>query len=457
MIVDPLPDIPRLYTGLAEWIGVLLYLGLLGPRFTKWKQRAIAAFALPVLVGTQLLVGTWHLSFWGLGMSISVLAMASLLWAGTQTNLLGVVYLSARAFVIAELMASLGWQIWVAADLSRLNSFLTHVPYARSIVNCSVYVGFYFAARELERRNGWSNRRGTIDPDLATATAAGAVALATFLVSNVSFMSTQTAISGRTGYEVFYIRTLVDLVGFIALYAQQATRAALHDSLLLRESETLLKAQEEQYLQTQRNVDETNRLHHDLKHYVHALRNEPSAQKRETYLAELEGTVKGHETMIITGHRVLDVVLSSKKEQCLQKHINMTTMADGKAIDFMDSLHLSAFLGNALDNAIEASLRVANKEERIIRVSIKEAHDFLVINIANHYPHPVDFDDSIPRTTKRGRHGLGTRNMVEIAESYGGTVTFGLEDDWFTVRALMPLPRTKGSPRIRIKTQPDLG
>lgn len=246
----------------------------------------------------------------------------------------------------------------------------------------AAYAVGFGAARYAERRTFARDRALRIDtPSLITASA---IAIGTFLVSNLSFLTTSTPFSGRTSTDIFYIRTLVDLAGYVALYTQQAYRNQVSNSVALAQTEALLKAQQEQYYQSQRNIEELNRIHHDLKHYVAAIREEDSAALRSTYLAELEDSIRGYESQIDTGNPTLDVILNSKMERCLRENISMTNVVDGQAVAFMDLVRLSALFGNALDNAIEASLRIDNPDERHIKVSVYRRLDFVMIKVENH-------------------------------------------------------------------------
>lgn len=304
----------------------------------------------------------------------------------------------------------------------------------------AAYAVGFGAARYAERRTFARDRALRIDtPSLITASA---IAIGTFLVSNLSFLTTSTPFSGRTSTDIFYIRTLVDLAGYVALYTQQAYRNQVSNSVALAQTEALLKAQQEQYYQSQRNIEELNRIHHDLKHYVAAIREEDSAALRSTYLAELEDSIRGYESQIDTGNPTLDVILNSKMERCLRENISMTNVVDGQAVAFMDLVRLSALFGNALDNAIEASLRIDNPDERHIKVSVYRRLDFVMIKVENHTRTAVTLERGLPRTTKRDRtrHGYGLANMRSIVESYEGTMTIDVEDGWFTVRMLVPRP-----------------
>ncbi len=435
-----LPDIPRAFTGVAEWAGVLAYILVIRPRPRGWRLPVLASVALPVMVGLQVLVGSWPLSLWMLGMFTAVISMVAFMWLGAGLSIRDTWYLTARAFVLAELIASLEWQLWVhywnpgvPSPVLEQGAFLLSLAV---LIGC--YAVTFGAAWSLERRNFRGDRPPTVSMR-ALVTTLG-IALATFMVSNLSFLTTNTPFSGRESTDIFYIRTLVDLAGFVALYSQQSNHNMMREAMELSETRMRMQAQHQQYLQSRRNIEELNRMHHDLKHYAKAIRAESDADRRSEYLQALEDSIRGYESEIRTGNSLLDVVLSSKMELCLQDRIQMTLMIDGSAVEFMDSMRLSTFFGNALDNAIEAARKIEDPDQRLIKVSVFVQGGFVLITVENHFPFAVEFEGGLPRTTKpdRDHHGYGTASMRSIAEHYGGSVTFTEQDGWFAVRALIP-------------------
>lgn len=454
MILDPLPDIPRWYTGLAEWAAVLVYIRLMPPRFSIKTQWAVVAAGIPFLIGLQMLLGSWDLSLWMVGMAIAVLSLFGFVYLTCDVSLKDSAYLAARVFVLAELVASLQWQLWIHSA-AWFGSGGMPPNDARLIAGKYVFLivgyGMGFAAVYMaEERN--FRRNTPIEVEGRNVITSVAIALGTFLVSNVSFFTIATPLSGRLGDDVFYIRTLVDLVGFIALYAQQSNRNQVRNALELAKTRLIMHSQHDQYIQSKRNIEELNRMHHDLKYYVDAIRHEESADRRSSYLNDLEDSIRGYESEIQTGHQLLDIILMSKMQRCLHENISMTVMVQGEALAFMDSMSMSSLFGNALDNAIEASLKIPVPEQRLIKVSVFTQADFVMIRFENHYPHPVDFVAGVPRTTKKNRyrHGYGAGNMRRVTESYGGSLTLGVEGDWFVVRALIPLVRSGGQQGSRV-------
>lgn len=435
-----LPDIPRWYTGLAEWAGALVYIFLMRHRFAGWKRWSMMAAGLPVLIGVQMFAGTLPLSLWTLGMALAVVSIFGFIYLNSNVTFKDAGYLTARAFVLAELVASLEWQLWVHWHPFAPTMELPSETFLASVVllGTSYTLGFG-AAYYAERRNFTPGKWLGVD-NSSLVTALG-IAIGTFLVSNLSFVTTSTPFSGRTELDIFYIRTLVDLAGFVALYTQQGHRAQMRDAMELAQTQVIMESQQEQFLQSKRNIEELNRMHHDLKYYIGAIREETSADRRADYLHQLEDSLSGYESEIRTGNQMLDVILSSKMQRCLQENIAMTHVVDGAALEFMDLMQLSALFGNAMDNAIEACLKIPDLEKRVIKVSAYTQQGFLLIRFENYWPRPVSFVEGLPKTTKpnRTQHGYGTRNMRAIVQAYAGSLTIGVEDDWFTVRILIPL------------------
>lgn len=440
-MTDLLPDIPRWYTGLAEWGAALCYILMMRRRFRLWAWISLIVAALPALIGVQLLADRLPIGLWTLGMVASMLVMYGFVRFATDLQGRDAGYLTARAFVLAELVASLEWQLWVHWMPEVPSPELGTGPFFGSLGLLVACYGTCFAlAHVIERRNIQPRER--LGVSYRALISSIAITGTTFLVSNLSFVLTTTPFSGNSPTDIFYIRTLVDLAGFVALYTQQGHRNETHKAMALAETELVMQLQHEQYLQSKRNIQELNRMHHDLRYYVEAIRAEESPERRSEYLTDLESSITGYETEIKTGNRVLDVILSSKMEKCLQERISMTNVVDGKAVDFVELPKLSALFGNAIDNAVEACRQIDEVDKRLLKVSVFTQGGLVMIRIENYWDHEVEFVRGLPRTTKpdRSRHGFGTQSMRRIVEDLDGSISFRHENDWFTVRILLPRP-----------------
>ena len=106
-----LPDIPRLYTALAEVLAVLLYAHRLPPRMNQRVIWGVEA-GWAVLLGAFLqATGKVPLAWWIPCMAMAILSMLLFLWVTRSITLLEAGYVCARAFILAELAASVEWQL----------------------------------------------------------------------------------------------------------------------------------------------------------------------------------------------------------------------------------------------------------------------------------------------------------------------------------------------------------
>ncbi|RYV53024.1 ATP-binding protein [Pengzhenrongella frigida] len=436
MIQEVLPDIPRFYTALAEWSACVVYVLLIRKRLPRARLVLAAGVGLGALLGMQHLASALPIALWVVGMTLAVATMYLIIVVCAEVSALAAWYFVARAFVLAELVASLQWQ---------LQTFFLATPAERSpgsvVLLVLVYGAGFSAAYAIERRHFPADQ--PVDVDSRGVLSAAATAVITFLISNISFMSTNTPFSGRLGLEIFYIRTLVDLAGYVALYAQQGQRLELRRAAEVEAMDRLLHSQHEQYLQARNNIDVVNRKYHDLKHYIGAIRAEASADTRATYLDQLEHSIRPYGTQVETGNIVLDTILTTKSADCAHLGITLTCVADGAALDFMSPMDVAALVGNALDNAIEAAVALPDPERRLLRVAVHRQDSFVMLRFENYYEGDLTFEDGLPQTTKGGdnlHHGYGLRNIRQVSEHYGGTLTVHAEDGWFIVRVLIPVP-----------------
>lgn len=106
-----LPDIPRLYTALAEWLAVVLYAQSRPPRFAR-KITLAASVMLAVLLGVFLeATGEVPIAWWVPCMGIAVGMQYLYLWITREENWLEAAYDCARSFILAEFAASVEWQL----------------------------------------------------------------------------------------------------------------------------------------------------------------------------------------------------------------------------------------------------------------------------------------------------------------------------------------------------------
>ncbi|GAA4890151.1 sensor histidine kinase [Tessaracoccus lubricantis] len=432
-MTEVLPNIPRVVTGLAEWLACVVYILVLPRRWGDLGTGVVLAGGLGLLVSVQLFAGTLPQYLWTLGMGLAATSMLALIGVATTVNVRDAGYVTARAFVLAELVASLEWQI---------HTFYFHpepgvLALVPSMVLLALYAVAFGGGHMLERRH-FDGAAPAVGPRMLAI--AVAMAVGTFALSNLSFVTPDTPFSGELSREVFYIRTLVDLAGYIALYAQHEQLRKQRADLDLAAMDAILRTQHDQYLQAKRDIELVSRASHDLKHHLAVIRTELDPEQRGKHLDALEESLDQFGAAFDTGNPVLDTVLTSKARYCRSRGINFTAVADGGALGFVDVMDLASICGNALDNAIESVFRLPDPEQRIIRVAVFNQARFVVLRFENYFDGELRYEEGELATRKvGGQHGLGMRSIKQTAEKYGGEATFVGRDNWFTLTVLLPL------------------
>ncbi len=201
----------------------------------------------------------------------------------------------------------------------------------------------------------------------------------------------------------------------------------------------ILRSERRQYELSRENIALINEKCHDLKQQISALRGNAS----EENIAEIEHSVMIYDSMVKTGHDVLDVILTEKKLQCESKSIQMTCMIKGELLSFMDNMDVYSLFGNALSNAIESVGKLPDVDKRCISVNVRDMGSMLSVHVENYYEGTVDMRGGLPVTTKADKdwHGYGMASMNRVARKYGGEMTVTASGGKFCLDFLFPRGR----------------
>ena len=266
------------------------------------------------------------------------------------------------------------------------------------------------------------------------------IVLSSFMLSNLSFVYRNTPFSGSIVGDIFAIRTLVDFAGLAILYAYQSLRYEINAEKELSRIQTMLTAQYDNYRNYQEVTDLINLKYHDLKHQIAGLRAEMDPEKREEWIDQLEDELNVYQPERQTGNQVLDGVLDGKMPLIHNYHIQFTCVADGELLNFMHVTDICNIFGNALDNAIEHVLLVPEEDKRIIHMEVSARKQFVYAEVRNYCNNEVRLKNGFPVTTKKDakNHGFGIKSISYAVKKYGGTIQFGVKDNFFSIRLLIP-------------------
>ena len=430
-------DIPKIYTALAEWMACCVFVMAMEKRSGKWKTAGILAVFLVLFSVLQYYIGVWPVAVWIPAMAAAMGLMCLCIWLCCRITAKAALLCFAVAFMLAEFVASLEWQLFSFADGLGYGTLPVEVVFFLLF-----YGGLFGVAYILVRR--YFSDADQREVSWKEAVASVLMAVAAFLISNISYVYPNTPFSSSLPAETFYIRTLVDFSGVLILFLQQERWREMGMKKEVDAVNSILHRQYEQYNLSRENIDTINRKYHDLKHQIAVIRAEKDTGKREQYLAEMEDEIRAYEAQNKTGNQVLDTILTGKHLYCIQHDINFTCVADGHLLDRMNVMDICTIFGNALDNAIECEEKIEDKKKRLIRVALYSQNQFTMIRFENYCEDRVVSGEELPETTKKNKeyHGYGLKSIRTTVEKYGGSMTVRTEGEWFFLRILIPMDRT---------------
>lgn len=434
MDTEVLGNIPRLYTALADWLACVLYLYYLPRRITGWKRYTLYAVMLLIMAtfmqGTGAVPRAWFLPC----IVVSAALMYMLLRLGSSAPARCIGYYCVRAFILGEFAASLEWQIYYFV----FQRGTTVSPWGKNGILLITYLVVYAVMFFLERNYNDVNSPLHIHKKELFNTLL--IGVAVYAASNLSYVSPDTPFSGKVTAEIYNIRTLVDIGGLAILFAHHMQLVEYRRKKERDALQNVLQAQYVQYRTAQESIDLINRKYHDLKHQIAVLRSETSEEKAH-YLDEMEQEIRSYEAQNKTGNEVLDTILTSKSLYCQQHGITLTCVADGAALDFMDTMDLCSLFGNALDNAIESTEKLPDSEQRLVHLVVTKQRSFVWIKVENTYDGKFRASGTLPKTTKADAryHGYGLKSIYDTAEKYNGTAEITTQENRFVLQVLLPI------------------
>lgn len=183
----------------------------------------------------------------------------------------------------------------------------------------------------------------------------------------------------------------------------------------------------------------TNRLaalEHDLKNKLIPLYYMAESEGNiGAYLSEIIGEFKNEFLIANSGLIEVDAIINSKYEFCKENNIDFAVDLNISKDININHRDLAIILGNLLDNAIEASSKVADKW---IRLVLKSEQNLVFIMVDNSFDGILKKKNGklISRKNKEFS-GLGLSNVEYLADKYGGKVTISHKENKFRVSVIL--------------------
>lgn len=180
---------------------------------------------------------------------------------------------------------------------------------------------------------------------------------------------------------------------------------------------------------------------HDYRNHIQTLMqlmNEKQYDEVNAYLKNLGTDLNTVDTVLKTGNIMADAIINSKISLAKANNIDVNATASIPVELKITDIDLCVIIGNLLDNAIEASVKL-HEGERMIRIYIEMKKNALYMSFTNlTATKKMEKHNGVFKSTKDGSHGFGLLRVDSIVKKYGGYITRASEDGAFTTEILLP-------------------
>lgn len=203
-----------------------------------------------------------------------------------------------------------------------------------------------------------------------------------------------------------------------------------------------IESQYNHYIELQNAQLKIRKLYHDMNNHLICIENMNDKDKSsKDYINSLRKELKEWDSIDTTGNMIVDIILSEKREVCKKENISFNSEINFMKSGFIDMMDVCSIFSNILDNAIEASLKIEDENNRNINIFCNTINKFLVIRCENTKVNNILENYNKIFTDKKNKfvHGIGISSIKNSVEKYNGNVAIEHTKDKFIVNIYIPI------------------
>lgn len=198
--------------------------------------------------------------------------------------------------------------------------------------------------------------------------------------------------------------------------------------------EKQIQTQISYYEEREKTYTEIRRFKHDYTNHINCIRSMLKAERYDEvseYLGNITDLLPANRFLFNTGNFISDAILSDKQNRIREE--NIIIQFDGTIPTSINETDLCIILGNAIDNAVEASREVNG--EKTILVYGGFSHGYFILTVTNRTNNTATNNNVLPFTTKsnKSEHGFGLMNIKSVVDKYNGYMKVENKDNIFTL------------------------
>ncbi|MGL5346261.1 MAG: ATP-binding protein [Peptostreptococcaceae bacterium] len=202
------------------------------------------------------------------------------------------------------------------------------------------------------------------------------------------------------------------------------------------------KLQLNNYKELEISKDKIRKISHDINNHniiIHNFILNKEYDKALSYLTNCSDAVQIYNDVYFTNNSVLNAILSNKSTICKINNINLSLSIKIPSKISLSDFDLCVIVGNLIDNAIEACIKIDCN--RYIKVNASIINNNFSFKIINSYDGHLSINNGLFLTLKKDtfKHGLGISNVKSIVLKCNGFYDFNFSKDEFFVIITIPL------------------
>jgi nitrate reductase NapE component len=255
------------------------------------------------------------------------------------------------------------------------------------------------------------------------------------LITMLIFGTDPTMLTEMTTRTTMSLLVVAVLVGLSLYYLKQSNKHFKeHEQLQLQKN--VIETEVLQFKQQSEMDKKLKVIRHDLRNHflmLNSLLENKEYEEAKKYLQEQISPAQTKIKDSYSENAVLNYFLIEKKKVATEKDIEFEIDTRIPSDIDLPLEIFSVILGNALDNAINASIRLPDDSERKIYLKIRESNSNLIIKIKNYY----DSQEVETRKIRKQKDGIGRKSIQEYVARLGGMYQEKEENNTYEVDIIL--------------------
>ncbi len=302
----------------------------------------------------------------------------------------------------------------------------------RNMLRFFIWMAIWLISRKCMKTNRYvlSSKMWTLVGVLAVLPFATTVAAVTLVDESYMYLSSSSTVLSVTVLPFVFVFSISLLF----------TVTVLAGNELVMQENRLFEIRNIYYKNLEQEQLQVRRLRHDMTNHLTAidgLLKEHMYDRAMEYISSLKGAPGMLSMKRWCSDDVINSLLSGKFIIMDNNNIQYSVKVSLPEIPKIEPADMCSIIGNSLDNAIEASLKL-DKKERNININIISQRGLFILNVINSFI-PENISESF-RTSKADKksHGFGLENMRSIAGKYNGSMEIRTESSKFDLLITIP-------------------